>query len=599
MKISKTLPTEGKGQLFFERYAPLIPKLILVGYFAQLISGFTEFGVFYTSAYSSLLDLFPNSAPLLATIFATIFTLFIELGGRLFLAFLTIAFLNRLLQGLDLLITVLLGTLVFFCLSISIFASWKGSPEIAENIIVAPTLATTDGIDTKFSKERQLVFFSFTADSNLISNNYNNQITSIKNEYAAKVEKQNTQIDLFIRKEQREGKSYKSRKAFLKGKIADIQSEEANRIFKMESDKSSELKQLLAQKKISLSNLNQTSKEEKKKVDQNNNNAVAKAESKKERYGNGLGLISIIAIIIFCISVVLQQIYYKGSGIKTEAKPNDYFFRQSIFSDFRNMVEEKIQYELRSRIQTMAKSTPAPPLPTIPPTLYDLSKAEQQRIQFEIQHYKNEKTLLQHQVPGTSNEEVSNINQTDLSTEDVMEGQIMKYLKAYLELKKCNLDEQAKEMELKANDVIKAYLGSDATLENVDQLRSQIIGFFRGENENPFHGKKRRQIGFGKNTKIHVTTGPEVIYIEDKYTVPHQQENGKYIHVNNGYILGKINTYSSRVKDSLEKVNKNENQNKKMELKKHKSALNNRQEKLNYWLQKREELAIKIQNINF
>lgn len=593
MKISKTLPTAGKGQLFFERYAPLIPKLILVGYFAQLISGFTEFGVFYTSAYSSLLDFFPDSAPLLAIIFATIFTVFIELGGRLFLAFLTIAFLNRLLQGLDLLITGLLGTLVFFCLSISIFASWKGSPEIAENIIVTPTLATTDGIDTKFSKERQLIFSNFTADSNLISNGYNNKITSIKNEYAAKVEKENTQIELYIRKEQREGKSYKSRKAFLKGKIADIKSEEANRLFKMESKKSDELKQLLAQKKISFSNLNQTLKEEKKKVDQKNNNAIAKVESKKNRYGNGLGLISIIAIFIFCISVVLQQIYYKGSGIKTEAKPNDYFFRQSIFSDFKNMVEEKIQYELRSRIQNLARNTPPPPLPTIPPTLYDLSKAEQLRIQFEIPQHRNEKIFLRHQVPDTNDEDVSNSNQIDLSNEEIMEGKIMKYLKAYLELKKCNLDEQAKEMELKADHVIKAYLGNNATPENVDQLRGQILGFFKGENENPFHAEVRRQIGFNKNAKSYVTTGSEVIYIDDKYTVPHRQENGKIINVNQGYILGKINTYSTRVRESVERIKKNELDKKIQEVKRQKRSLKNRQEKLHYWMRKKRDLEEK------
>ncbi len=598
MKISKTLPTEGKGQLFFERYAPLIPKLILVGYFAQLISGFTEFGVFYTSAYISLLDFFPSSAPLLAVIFATIFTLFIELGGRLFLAFLTIAFLNKLLNGLDLLITILLGALVFFCLSISIFSSWKGSPEIAENVIVSPTLATTDKVNATLLSERQLVFSTYTADSNLISNNYNNQITSINNEYAAKVDKQNSQIDLYKRKEQREGKSYKSKKAFYKGKIADIKSEEANKIFKLESAKSDELKELLVQKKSSLTNLNRSTQEEKKKIDRTNNNVIAKAESKKERYGNGLGIISIIAIIIFCISVVLQQIYFKGSGIKTEAKPNDYFFRQSIISDFTNMVGEKIQYKLRSRIQTMANSTPAPPLPIAPPTLYDLSKAEQQRIQFEMAKKNNEKIFLQFRVPGSSsetNQDADSIpNQSLKKNENEMEERIMKYTKAYLELKNCNLDEQAKEMELKADDVIKAYLGIDASSENVNQLKEQIIGFFKGENENPFHTKERRQIGFNKNAKTRVSTEPEIIYIEDKYTVPHQQENGKTIHVNHGYILGKINTYSTRLKDSFEKVKKYEGSKKLDELSKHKTALKNREEKLNYWILKKMDLLQKV-----
>ncbi len=80
-----------------------------------------------------------------------------------------------------------------------------------------------------------------------------------------------------------------------------------------------------------------------------------------------------------------------------------------------------------------------------------------------------------------------------------LEPIILKYLKSYLELNKSNLNEEAQQIELKAEQVIKAYLGEQATIENISTLKTAIIDFIEGNAPNPFEQHHRKPIGF--NTK--------------------------------------------------------------------------------------------------
>ena len=57
-------------------------------------------------------------------------------------------------------------------------------------------------------------------------------------------------------------------------------------------------------------------------------------------------------------------------------------------------------------------------------------------------------------------------------------------------------------MKIKAEDVIKAYLGNEATTEKVNELRGQIIDYLNGESPNPFAHHHRQPIGFNKANAV-------------------------------------------------------------------------------------------------
>jgi len=96
---------------------------------------------------------------------------------------------------------------------------------------------------------------------------------------------------------------------------------------------------------------------------------------------------------------VIEEIHKKGSGIKQVAIPNQYHFSESVMAEFFNMLNEKVNYKLRTKIKDWATKTPPPPLPTAPPNLYDLAKAKQQRLVFEIEESDSLKYYLSNPLP--------------------------------------------------------------------------------------------------------------------------------------------------------------------------------------------------------
>jgi predicted nucleic acid-binding Zn ribbon protein len=97
----------------------------------------------------------------------------------------------------------------------------------------------------------------------------------------------------------------------------------------------------------------------------------------------GLAWFTIICLFIFVLSVTLDEIHKKGSGIKEAVLPTQYDFSPGIFSEMYNAIKERWNYLIRNKIKRFSESTPNPPLPITPSPLYDAEKLKQKRYVLE------------------------------------------------------------------------------------------------------------------------------------------------------------------------------------------------------------------------
>ena len=485
MKIQFSLPSNGD---FFNRYATLIPTLSKLGFIAQIISSITEIGIIYGLIYSRALEHSPTFAPIFAFIGAIIGTAFLEIGLRKFTPYSVRAFLYGRFKGLDLAMTLFILSINFGLLFSSGALSFKGSKEIVELTAPIPEEKKTDKIDNRFQVQKEEILKSFISDTSTLVTNYQKQIEAKENYYLSLIGLKESQIKNYIRKEERTGKSYSTRKESLRGEIQTIKAKKATAIGQLEKTKTDELKQLISERKNNIQKAEARYINKESTIQVDNQAAKEKANSRTGRYGNLLAYFTIICLFIFVVSVALDEINKKGSGIEQIAIPNQYHFSQPIFSDFANMVFDKWNYHSRTLIKSYSDKTPTPPLPTAPPILYNMGEFEQPKINVELEGEKLETIYLTY----------DQTEQKELKVEpDKIEQQILDYTKASSELKKANLLDQAKEMQLKANEVIKTYLEAQGrnTPKEVKNLRNAILKYLSGESKNPFE-IDRQKIGF-------------------------------------------------------------------------------------------------------
>ena len=192
----------------------------------------------------------------------------------------------------------------------------------------------------------------------------------------------------------------------------------------------------------------------------------------------------------------MHEIHRAGSGIKPIALPNQYHFSQGVLEEFQNAVSDKFQHHARSLVRRIENATPAPPIPTAPPTLYDI-ETRQQRLKVKAPESLAglEATLQPSKLPQGSAQ-----GQGAESDKRSLEPVILAYMETALKLAGAKLTDAAQEQELKGEDVIKAYLGDRATPENVASLKGAVITYLQGAGENPFSGHHRTVIQGFKRT---------------------------------------------------------------------------------------------------
>lgn len=593
MKIHFSLP---KNMDFFNRYATLTPTIYKLGYLAQVVSAITESFVIYTLTYNRIYDLSPTWAPIAAAIASLIGTAFIELGLRKFIPYAIRSILFKRWQGLDLAMSIFIIAICTGLLFASGTLSFIGSKDSIKEIATTPLLIGTDSINQVHQSIKKDLVVSYRSDSAAVVNQFNNRVNAINLQYDKKLAIQDFRLNTYLRREKREGQSYHSRKESVKRKINELEADRANELATIELSKSDELDELLRTKKKRLNKALLSHENGITGIESRNAETLLTAKTKVNRHGNMLAWFTVICLVILVLSIILNEIYHKGSQINQVAQPNQYYFSQSIGSELLNMLSEKANYTIRNRIDKYAATTPNPSLPALPPLLYDLEALKQVPLQIRIKPKSEQPNYIElTQIHPQQARQSTSGTEFSISPvkEDPLQSEILSLMRHAIELARQNLIEESKKVQLKADQVIKAYLGEKATPENVDHLRSQIIGFLEGKNHNPFGHLQKRPIGFNPGSS-QSPKNSVVTESYDQFTVEHKlEETGETVRYNLQQINARINNYDNRVEEGYRNLKKAQQDENYALIAKVLDGLWNRQNKLEYWIEKRNELLRK------
>jgi hypothetical protein len=489
MRTTNTLPTNGA---FFERYATLIPTLYKLGFLAQIVSALTEISIIYSIVYGSVKDFAPSLAPAIGAAGALIGTAFIEIGLRKFTPFSVRAILHRRFTGLDLAMTVFIFLSTAVLLSTSGLLSFKNSKTIVEATAPPPEQRTTNAAEKALEAGRVRATEEFQRDSTNAANALNSAIATKTAHFNALIELERVKLAQLEGKERRTGQRLSTAKAAIKTRIAGIEAERSGELAALSERAAAELTKIRSEQKNALERLETAFEREKSNVEGLNAAAIAETKGRVDKYGSGLGWFTVVCLLVFVLSVTLDEIHRKGAGIIEAVQPTQYDFSPGVWEEAANVAFERINYLFRSRIKQFADATPAPPLPLAPPPLYDVRQIEQPRFVLQYEPGTGGVRQIFLNAPTLNNTPAANDNPANL------EHTALSYLRAAEQLKGAGLEEPAREMEVKATDVLRLYLGPTGTPAAIEELRAAIIQHLNGKGPNPFEHLHRRQIGFNK-----------------------------------------------------------------------------------------------------
>lgn len=380
----KTLFSLPKDDGFFNRYATLIPTLRKLGVLSQIINAITEIGIIYAVVFSLLSEFWGAYAAPLAVFGAIIGTGVLELGLRQFLPYSSRAVLYRRFQGLDLWMSVfiLVTTVALFACSLTL--SFKGSKAMVEAVAPAPDVKSTGAADVALSSGKLDAIRAFSRDSTEISTRYAALISAQKSAFAARIGNERETLNTLKIKEHRTAQRYETQKQRVKDKINEIESNQAAKIAELETAKAGEMATATGRKNKDLERLTINHTTATNEITIQNTTTRIQSETRIKTYGSGLAWVTLIFHFVLILSVALDEMHKKGSGIDQVAQPNQYHFSESIWAAFWNTVSDKWNYHARTRIKRWAEQTPAPPRPSMPSTLYELADWKPRRITLSV-----------------------------------------------------------------------------------------------------------------------------------------------------------------------------------------------------------------------
>ena len=359
MQTAFSLP---RNEGFFQRYATLVPVLSKLGIFAQLVNGLTEFGILNALLLAHIAAFFGAYAFPVSIGCALVGVFILEMGQRTFLPYAARAVLYRRFAGLDLWMTLFIFGVTVCLFGASLYLSFAGSRDLVAATAPPPAIIDTDKADKAETIKMSEAETIYQTDTKEINARYLSLIGTTKAAYNAQ-----------INKERNEAQRYNNSR---NSKITALQAECSAKVAELEAQKSGEI----STAKTRRGKDTDEAKAVRQKVTTTNENATRESAVKVEAYGGGLGWLTVIFHLVLVLSFVLSEMHKKGSGIELKAAPNQYHFSESISAKFWNTVSDKWNYTTRTAIQKWADTTPPPPRPTEPPTLYELADYAPRRV---------------------------------------------------------------------------------------------------------------------------------------------------------------------------------------------------------------------------
>jgi hypothetical protein len=378
MKRFFTLPED---QEFYQRYAGLIQPLKKIGASAQLVSALTEVGAIYALIYSATVLLFPVASPVISLVGAAVGTGLLEIGLHKFAPYSVRSILNKRFKGLDLVMTIFIIAATFFLVGASGYLSFSNSQNIVETFTPKAEEKTTEAARLQEESKSKEIASSYTRDSLELASSYKTQIEAQESQAKSKVEAEVFRAENYRKKEERTGRIYITRISQAEQKVKEVEASRDEEIAALTTSKARDYKRLNERRLKETKTIEQRFESERLAVEQFNQDAKQERENKVASYGLGLGWFTLFSLTIFLITVTLKEVYNKGAGIKESFIATQYDFSDSIIADWWEAVTTRAKQKARERIKKIEDSTEAPPLPSLPVPLYDLTDIANDKVE--------------------------------------------------------------------------------------------------------------------------------------------------------------------------------------------------------------------------
>jgi hypothetical protein len=443
-------------------------------------------------SFTSVRDFTPALAPYIGAAGALIGTAFIEVGLRQFLPHSVRAILYGRYSGLELAMTVFIMLSTAALLTTSGALSFKNSKTIVEAVAPAPEERSTEAAGMEYANRKEEVLAQFRADSIATAARHTGAAEALRQQYASLIGVERAKLAELAGRESRTGQRFPTQRERIKTQIAELEARQNTELADIEQRKAAELAVMQQTRRSATDEAKTAFDEARSKVEAGNDEARSKAAATVDKYGGGLAWFTVVCLVVLVFSVVLYEIHHKGSGITETVQPTQYDFLPGVLAEAQTAIAERFNFEARSRIRLFAEGTPAPPLPLAPAPLYDIGQMEQPRFVLQFQPGTGGATPVYLNAPAVHWQS----GQHTTNNPGELEERALAYCRAAEQLKGAGLAEQAREMELKAVDVLRLYIGPEATPESIEQLRAACIEHLKGNAPNPFEHLHRRPIGY-------------------------------------------------------------------------------------------------------
>lgn len=366
MKIHTTLP---QNEAFFGYYAKLIPTLFKVGYLSQAFSAGIETYILYSILRPKFegVTSYPGAAALIGALFLVAL---LEVGLRSSAAYSARAILYRKFSGLDLPMSAFIFTLSGSLLLCSIVLHIEGSKEAVEANAGAPPLEPTAQIEQSGQTEAAALLRSYSQDSTTIATTYGAKIKAAREAEAAKE------------------RAYLSKRGATASGAAALRAKGAEKLANLEAERGAKLEALLERKAVNLERVKSRQFSAADEVESRNKKRLERSEARVATYSSYLSTFSVLTVLFFLLTIALNEVHKKGSGIEEVAIPHQYQFEEPLLSKLTTALSGKFQYHARRVIERIEESTPAPGAPLAPYPLYDWAGLTPPRVTMQTRERK-------------------------------------------------------------------------------------------------------------------------------------------------------------------------------------------------------------------
>lgn len=378
MKTFFSFPSDKE---FFDRYAPLIKKILILGFICQLVSGGTEFGIIYTMGQNAVADIFPRLAGIFGIVVGIIGTLFIEVGQRLFVPYAVRSILHNLFSGLHAVMSFCIISVALLLLYFGGSFSFQNSYNIVDYVTAEAEETDVAPIKQEQQEKELLILKNFSNDSSIVADGIQSQINAKNLEYQSLIGVKESEIRRYWSKGKREEKSYASKISTLRTDITEYEAQRDIGVALLTAQQATELKELLNEKKTNLERLEEKYTTLLTGVKVEDKAKKEEVEIQVQKGGAGLGWFTLVCLFVVVVSIVLDETMKKGSKMKQEVKPSKYMFSTSVIGDFLDAVRNRAQSNLRQMIDKFELETEEAPHPAFHDKIYDYSNVAQEPIE--------------------------------------------------------------------------------------------------------------------------------------------------------------------------------------------------------------------------